>query len=525
MSKIIGLNVSFHDTSVAYIKDGEIICVLEEEKLTGIKSVFNINCYPTKCLETLYKLEGVNLKNCDYVAYSNAIKRSFVVENFSDLYQKLFCYSHHKCHNMSSYFTSGMNGKVISLSLDGKGNQSRGKIYLCENGKYEQINSLSIGSTASLATLWFLTTYWLGWTGLKDEGKVVGLAGHGKFCDKIYKIFKNSFYYENFNFGPCESELLFNYQLLNLSKDDFSNPIFRADFAYTLQFFTEEIIKSYLYDISKKYPEYTKICLSGGLFANVKLNKFINELPYFDEIYIHPAMGDSGLALGAALCLANDIGDYKLPKKLNNVFLGDFSTRTDWETELEKYHDKIEIENFDLAKVANLIHMGKIVGLFIGKTEYGPRALGNRSIVVRATDKDTHKKLNERLRRTEIMPFAPSVMAEYFDDIFENPKSKYTSEFMTLCYDTKKDWLEKIPAVVHEIDGSCRPQIVNYESNQKYYNLISEYMKISGIPLVLNTSFNAHGEPINNYPYQVIKHLLDGSVDYIVTEDFILKNK
>lgn len=525
MSKILGLNVGCHDISIAYIEDGKIKCVLEEEKLTGIKSVYNVNCFPTKCLEILQKIEGINIKNCDHIAYANPINRNFVSNHYYDLQDKIRSVSHHKCHTMAAYFTSGMTGKVIALSLDGKGNQSRGKIYLCEDGKYEQVSSLTIGATSSLAGLWLLSTHWLGWMGLKDEGKVVGLAGYGQFNNEIYDIFKNSFYYHNFYFGPPEFDALFNYQLSHFAKDKFNDPYFRRDFAYTLEVFTEQVIKSYFYDISKKFPDYRKICLSGGLFANVKLNKFINELSYFDEIYIHPAMGDSGLALGAALCLANDLGEYNLPKKLDNCFLGDYFTELEWQKELDKYTDQIEIEQYDLFKIANLIHEGNVIGLFIGKTEYGPRALGNRSIIVRPTDKETHQKLNQRLKRTETMPFAPAVLSQYFDEIFENPKSKYTSEFMTLCYDTKTDWIQRIPAVVHEIDGTSRPQIVTEDGNIHFYNLINEYMKISGIPMVLNTSFNAHGEPINNYPHQVMKHLLDGSVDYIVTENFIIKKK
>jgi carbamoyltransferase len=121
------------------------------------------------------------------------------------------------------------------------------------------------------------------------------------------------------------------------------------------------------------------------------------------------------------------------------------------------------------------------------------------------------------------MPFAPAVLSEYVDEIFESCKSKYTAEFMTLCYNVNKNWLDKIPAVVHEIDGTARPQIVIKENNKHFHDLISEYYSLSNIPVVLNTSFNAHGEPINNYPYQVMKHLLDDSVDYIVTEDYIIK--
>jgi carbamoyltransferase len=251
---------------------------------------------------------------------------------------------------------------------------------------------------------------------------------------------------------------------------------------------------------------------------------YLNELGLFDEIYIHPAMSDSGLALGAALKVANDLGEVKKPLKLKNVFLGEQHSSEDWlQTVLSE--PKLEFEPMSYEKVGELINEGYVVGLFIGRTEYGPRALGNRSIVVKPTDKQTHEYLNKKLKRTEIMPFAPAVLEEYSEEIFNIQSSKYTAEFMTLCYDTKKEWLDKIPAVVHHMDGTARPQIVNKNNNPSFHNIISAYHKISGYPVVLNTSLNAHGEPINNYPHQVIKHLLDDSIDYIVTENIIIKKR
>jgi carbamoyltransferase len=123
------------------------------------------------------------------------------------------------------------------------------------------------------------------------------------------------------------------------------------------------------------------------------------------------------------------------------------------------------------------------------------------------------------------MPFAPSILEEHFFDVFSTDKSKYAAEFMTLCYNTKDSWVEMIPAVIHQKDGTARPQCVNKQTNLHFHNIISEYYKLSGIPLVLNTSFNSHGEPINNYPHQVLKHLLDNSIDYIITEDYIINKK
>jgi carbamoyltransferase len=250
---------------------------------------------------------------------------------------------------------------------------------------------------------------------------------------------------------------------------------------------------------------------------------FINDLGLFEEIYIHPAMSDSGLALGAALKVALDLEEINGPFKLENAFLGQQHSKNAWDRIIDEHSSRVSVEEMTYEKVGGLVNDGYVVGVFVGRTEYGPRALGNRSIVVKPTDKDTHKRLNEKLRRTEIMPFAPSVLEEHADEIFDIKQSRYTAEFMTLCYDTRKEWLQKIPAVVHDVDGTARPQIVIKDKNPSFHKIISAYKEISGIPVVLNTSLNAHGEPINNYPSQVIKHLLDDSIDFIVTEDYIIR--
>ena len=174
----------------------------------------------------------------------------------------------------------------------------------------------------------------------------------------------------------------------------------------------------------------------------------------------------------------------------------------------------------DMKVVAEHLNEGSIIGWFKGKFEFGPRALGARSVLVRPTDAETHEKLNKRLGRNEVMPFAPIVLGERANDIFvTNNKSHYTAEFMTMCYDTREEWIDKIPAVVHKVDKSARPQLV-FDYNP-FYEVLVEYEKLSNIPVLLNTSFNVHGEPIIDGPDQAIKHLLDGVVDYLVMEDFV----
>ena len=527
MSKIIGLSSTVHDAGCALIIDGEAVFAMEEEKLTGIKALYRQSLFPTLTLNLIKQKFNVDLHTCDHITQARLYDVELLPKEYNTnlIKNKIQSFSHHQCHAIGAYFTSGMEGKVIALSHDGAGARSRGKIYLCEDGETNLIHSQWIPTTSSLAGLWGLATKNLGWAQLKDEGKVVGLAAHGKTNDLIYHYLSQCIYYDSMDFKDGGWSAKFEYICNKLRKDKwFTEEKKRADFSATLQKFVEDNMAKLLLQLHQQHPDYQKLSLSGGLFANVKLNQFINNLDYFDEIYIHQAMSDSGLALGGAICKAVELEEIKRPLKVDHVYWGQNFTKEDWAQEIEK-HQSLTSENFDIKRVASLINSGHIVGLFIGQTEYGPRALGNRSILVRPTDTETHQKLNERLDRTETMPFAPSVLSEYADEIFKCQKSKYAAEFMTICYDTRDEWIDRIPAVVHRIDKTSRPHIVKKDANPLYYNIIDEYRKISGFPIVLNTSLNAHGDPINNYPHQAIKLLLEGCLDYLITETNIYSLK
>lgn len=524
MSKIIGIHFGGHDSSVAYIEDGKIICAIEEEKLTGSKARNHFWQRPNMGLDFLRDNFNATINSVDHVVF--ALPRHMSIEHeFVSVEYKFDSFSHQKCHAMGAYFTSGFKGKVIAMSHDGQGHRSRGKIYLCENGVCEQVHTLPTSLTMSIAGLWGKVTELLGWKMFKDEGKVVGMVSHGEFDPEIYQYLNQCLRYEgDLIIGPKNGHGMFDFIFEhNLKpKGYFDSPERRNNLAFTLEILSEQVLHAFLKDLKDKYPDYKKITFAGGLFANVKLNQSLNNSILFDEIFVHPSMGDGGLALGAAICKANELGELPTPIKLDNVFFGSNFNREYWNDELSNHSETLQKEPVSFEKIAHLLNDGNILGVFVGRTEYGPRALGNRSIICRPTDKDTHAQLNKRLKRTEIMPFAPSILEEEFINVFTTDKSKYASEFMTLCYNTKESWLEMIPAVIHQKDGTARPQCVNKVTNPHFHNIISEYYKLSGIPLVLNTSFNSHGEPINNYPHQVLKHLLDDSIDYIITEDYII---
>ncbi len=270
-----------------------------------------------------------------------------------------------------------------------------------------------------------------------------------------------------------------------------------------------------------------RVALAGGVFANVKLNQRILELPNVEEIYIHPNMTDGGLATGAALFAYYrhfDNDEKRGPRFIGTVLLGPHFDDKRIEKALNKYGigfrkvDRIEEE------IASAIHSNRIVGHFHGRMEYGPRALGNRSILASPADPEINTYLNDRLHRTEFMPFAPAILEDYADSYLKGWKPDHVaSRFMTITYEVTDEFVDKAPAAVH-VDNTARPQIVRKNDNSRFYKIIGEYFKSSGIPLVINTSFNMHEEPIVCTPEDAIRSYQEGAVDVLVMNDFWIES-
>lgn len=529
MSSIYSFYAGSHSATSCLIIDGKIYSIIEEERLNRIKAGDNFNSYPNLSSKKIEELSGLKLNEADFRVVVRPTPDAYYRALLKSDYEKC---SHHDAHNYSSYFTSGFEGKVLSISHDGGGESSMSKVFLCEDGVMNQVLDGKMYSSGSLGQLWAMSTVFLNygdgpdkmWKMCKDEGKLMGMAPEGKYDEKLYKMFSSVVTYKDLFFGGGPTNWKTRFLMRELAMRGYFNSQEKKEiFAFNLQKFTEDIFLKFLDDLHKLYPQYNKICLSGGLFANVKLNQKINELPWVEEIYVHPAMGDEGLSLGAGIKKSLELGEIKKPFRLENVFFGvEYDDNTIYN--ISQNYD-FERTEYDCKEIASKIHDGKIIGWFKGKFEYGPRALGHRSIVCKATDIDAHQKLNSRLKRHEIMPFAPSVLKDYFDEIFFPHKSLYTAEFMTLCYETKTEWIEKIPAVLQKTDKSARPHVVTKENNSDYYDLIKEYYELSGIPLVLNTSFNSHNEPIINRPEEAFQSLQKGIIDELVIENYVYRNK
>lgn len=529
MSTIYGFFGGSHSPSTTLMKDGKIICCIEEERLTRIKAGDNIDALPELSSLEVESYTGVKISDADYRVFVEPTTSEFARKLTNNNFESV---SHHDSHNYGAYFTSGMEGKVLSISYDGGGDKSVMKVYLCEDGKMNLAYSYDFSTTGSLPHLWaFAVSSIKGynkkgsvWKMCKDEGKLMGMAPDGYYNERIYRILNSIIDYRDLRFFPAVTGPKTRFVIDTMFKKYSFDTLEKLQvFSFNLQKITEDLFLRFLNDLHIRFPEYKKICLSGGLFANVKLNQKINQLDWVDEIYVMPPMGDEGLSLGACIMKAVELGEIKKPFHLNDVFFGK-KYLDEQVLEISKNYD-FETETYNPSEIAESLNQGEIIGWFQHGFEFGPRALGARSILMRPTSPDTHKKLNQRLRRHDSMPFAPIVMSEHFDEIFQETKSKYAAEFMTICFQTKENWIDKIPAVIQKSDKTARPQIVVKEKNPMFWEILNEYNSITGIPVLLNTSFNTHNEPIIDTPQQAFSKLVDKTLDKLIIGNYVFSNR
>ena len=268
-------------------------------------------------------------------------------------------------------------------------------------------------------------------------------------------------------------------------------------------------------------PSATNLVMAGGLFANVLLNLQIKRMG-FRSIYVFPAMGDEGLSAGAALAYAVTRGHS--PQRLENVYLGPAYTNSEISNALNRYglhftrYDDIE------SRMAMLLAEGMVVARFSGAMEFGPRALGNRSILHQANDVTVNSWLNAKLGRTETMPFAPVTLSDFAEDMYSELEGvERCTSFMTTVVPCTDQMRRLSPAVVH-VDGTARPQVLSPHINPSLHKVLSEYFALTGIPNLINTSFNMHGEPIVCSPDDAVKCFLNAELDYLAIGDHLVEH-
>lgn len=528
--KILGFIIGAHSCGACYVVDGKIIANIEEERLTRIKGFVDFENsferYPVKSIQHLIERYGMDLSQIDYftsfLPKQTGIETFKAMNNFQIPEDKYIHIDHHEAHSILAYYMSGFLDDTLVFCADATGgvNFHSSKTYLGSNGKLKYIDGIN-NNHRSLGHYYACLTELVGFKRLKDEGKIVGLAGHGKLWDDLYHVWQDILKIEgtktNLDNHYVESGEIY----LDMYKKYFEfvgskfwkNKGAIEDIAHTGQVLFENRVVELIRNLHQKVPNTKKLALSGGIFANVKLNKRLNELELFDEIFILPPMGDEGLALGCAVGVMSQIEPNFKPIRFNDVFLGTEYTRD----EIFACSEDFKKDPFYLNVVVNLLLDKKIVGLYQGQSESGPRALGNRSIICDCTHPETYQILNGRLQRNDYMPFAPAVLDEDADRIFYVDKSRYACEFMTILVNTRDEWKDKIPTVVHPIDKTARIQIVTESSNPLFYAILKKYKEITGFGILVNTSFNVHNEPIVEKPQEAFNHLKNGVIDFLVT--------
>jgi carbamoyltransferase len=423
---------------------------------------------------------------------------------------------HHFCHATSAYYTAGYRDCTV-ITLDGGGDGLCSQVYRVKNGRFEQIHKLR--SYHSIGNYYAYITKICGFTAHKHEGKITGLAAFGK---PIYK----EMLAEMIDFHTPDIRNKGNayyWSAVNKIKKQLPRDFKIEDLAASMQKVLEDVVVDYC----RHWIEasgISKVALAGGVFANVRLNQEIHQLDCVDEIFIHPGMGDEGLNFGAVLTPAS-VAPGEFSETLHDVYLGPDYTESEMEDALKlrgvAFNRSNQIEN----DVARLLADGYVVARFNGRLEYGPRALGNRSVLYQPNDHSANDWLNKHLDRTEFMPFAPAVAFENASRCFNNVSgAENTARFMTITFDCTEEMSRLCPGVTH-VDGTARPQLVREEDNPSYYKIIREYERITGIPSIVNTSFNVHDEPIVCSPEDALNGFIDGDLDYLAMGPFLAEGK
>ena len=576
MSKILGLQTG-HEASAVLFEDGRLVAAVSDERLSRIKNdggrlsdlaideVLRIGRRDRADIESLallytffpeeYFLRETWIKELERrlhrlrhrgdaersnMLLTNFIERLHVRGKTFDSHFKreaflssegfkraqLAFYDHHDSHALPAAYYSGFDACAV-ITMDGNGdwgiNHTSG---VFEGGRYRRLYvSDREGSSAGL--FYSHVTRLLGFQAMRHEGKVVGLAAMGDSAPlreafaRALRLAQDGRTLDSEFVGESQAEArrhaFLKESMLGHTREDIS-----AAAQAVLEATGLELVRRFLVETGMR-----NVALNGGVFANVKLNQRIAELPEVDHVFVFPAMSDTGNAVGAVLLdmAQRDAAAFATNRRaLEHVYWG--PGYSDAEIERELRENKLESARLNeqdlIGRAADAIHAGRVVGWFQGRMEFGPRALGNRSMLARPTESAINDWLNQRLDRSEFMPFAPSVLEEHAAEIFVGvEKARHTARFMTITFDVRPEWRERIPAVVH-VDGTARPQLVNETSNPLYHRLIRAYHGRSGIPLVLNTSFNVHEEPIVCAPREAVRAFVERRIDCLAIGSFWL---
>ncbi|HUJ72559.1 MAG TPA: carbamoyltransferase C-terminal domain-containing protein [Verrucomicrobiae bacterium] len=558
---ILGIHIG-HDSSACLVRDGQIVADVAEERFARVK-----HCSGPPLLSVAYCLEsqGLTMKDIDVVAIPSLApvsalnemlvlkgarreKRSFAgrmedrarrllkratpkppiyVRNFPlPDSVPLVHVEHHLAHAASAYYTSGSAEKQLIVTMDGSGDGICIGLWRGENGRIEPLQRFP--NEASLGYFYSNVTEALGWWHGDGEGKTMGLAPYGDpdkargVLDRLYPKFSDGRLVEPIQFrgpytwhqgGAMQWHFDDAYDIQALVQK-YGREHIAAEAQRVLEDQSKELIFPWL-----EREKTRNLTCAGGIFLNVKLNQRLWESGRVDHHWIYPNAGDSGLAVGAALYVYHQMNPGRPIGTIDNLYWGPEYSEKEIEAVLKlrqlTYHRVDNVEEFAARQLAD----NKIVAWFQGRMESGPRALGNRSILMSSNRKENKDIINARVKfREAFRPFCPSLLWEHRHDYLERGRDEFFMITSFTCKGAKRD---KVPAVVHA-DATLRPQTVQKSFNPRYWTLINEFGKLTGEPLLLNTSLNIMSEPVIAHPREAIRCFYDNGLDVLVMGNFVL---
>lgn len=533
----------FHDAAAVLTKDNEVIAAIEEERLSRNK---HTNRFPYNAIKFVLDQQDINFHDLHYIAvnisnnsldkflkkhhlYKNRgiednttpirkfrmlFKQHFNVEIPSEKFQFV---EHHITHAASVFYMSGFEKSLI-MTLDGDG-EGISSMFLQGNkdGMYK------LGSNDTKNSLGHFYTQICGFLGYSvfEEYKVMGLAPYGN-PQRFMNLFKS--FYELQSDGQYLLNFDKTYELYNFllprKKDEPLQQIHK-DIAASLQVMLEHVVLH----ICQHYQNKTKnknLCIAGGVGQNSKMNGVLLKSGLFEKIFVQPASHDSGCAIGAALEVAHKNKKLKLQPQIKHVYWGTDINKENMSL-LDNWSSFINFRPTHNSDIASLLAQGAVIGWVQGRAEFGPRALGNRSIIADPRPVENKDRINAMVKKREgYRPFAPSVIAEAVSEFFVIPNQQEGFQFMSFVVDVQPLWREKLGAITH-VDGTARIQTVEKSTNPKYWDLIEKFGQITDIPILLNTSLNNNAEPIVDNILDAITCYLTSDLDFLVINDYLIE--
>lgn len=574
---ILGINSVYHESSACLLRNGEILFAIEEERLNRIRHakmalISNPHELPFLAINECLKHANIEFNDLDHIGFSfdpiQRLKRNTsqtkdaidnewgsisgeskfyklvssipkIMENKYNvnLQDKWHWISHHICHAASSYFTSPFKNAAI-LTYDGIGEHESVMFAMGDKASLQVIQKSGYYPN-SIGFLWSKASKFLCAEGDSEygAGKIMALASFGN-ADRYYKKFRSFIHYDiegnfviddditQFRYNTHDAyEKLFEFTARKVNEGYIQN---HMDFAASLQKITNEVAlvwANMLYSLTGS----KSLCMAGGVSLNCTTNSYIHEHGKFENIFIQPAANDAGTALGAALFIDKGIIGNSKYLKTFTPYLGKQFDDDIISSYLKNCNELNYIKTDKIVSVtAYLLSKGAILAWFQGRMEFGPRALGNRSILADPRKKDVLKKLSQDIKGREwFRPLASSVLENEVDKWFIRPEEGTESDkWMLLTYIVKTKKIRQIPAVVH-IDKTSRVQIVSENTNKKFYNLLHEFNRITGVPILANTSLNVK-QPIVNNPQQAIECIQSSrkeKIDFLVMNNYLIARK